>query len=268
MQKTQVKKKLGKILDINKNSVYINKDNIIVFEEIEVNGELNVKPIGSAKMEDIYEAFKSKPPGVFECFLPNKNVLGIRTEKNGEITTHHVLLQYDPRIRNIKHEKYVEECDDDGDYYETKEIKEYKIPVPWNVFIIKVSEIMGQFSIDAGWVFFTKEPIKDLKTTLYGVPLNNVYTDGTICWGDNPLEYNPENSIADFAERAVELFWNSYFNEDYDESRHHFTTRGTYYYNVWEKNTLENVVKEPFRESSKKLSHFFNSFGQIKCETQ
>lgn len=65
-------------------------------------------------------------------------------------------------------------------------------------------------------VYALSEPLTSLDQRLYTFPLGNVYSDGTICWGDVPIA-TANNTLS--LGSAPYLFLDSKFNEDLDRGK-------------------------------------------------
>lgn len=85
----------------------------------------------------------------------------------------------------------------------------YRIALPYVIYIIKFIFHNGKFSIDRFGVAFSKKPIKSMDQKLLGTHLPHTHNSSSVCF---PLPKNSHNSITELTSYAIQSFWSSAFH--------------------------------------------------------
>jgi hypothetical protein len=115
-------------------------------------------------------------------------------------------------------------------------------PIPWCYTIQKYTKSGGSWALSTMYIGITGQRILDIpKGVIYALPLNNIYADKHVCFGD--ASFNVSSVLGDMADRPVNTFWNSEFTREAQPSKSSFFASKS----NWKRMKLDTVCKQEFK---------------------
>lgn len=109
------------------------------------------------------------------------------------------------------------------DYYEGDELTFQNVPIPRTLFVSVLGVQKEQYFVRKCFVKALASPITASSDLVFNLPLGNLYSDSSICWGDNRFDPSP-NLI--FVSGVLSRFFDAPFNADLDISHPQLNSLG------------------------------------------
>lgn len=187
----------------HKNFVFIidAEESVICQKEQE---KLNI--LGKLPMEEFMEFLPQK--SISSPILP-RNCIQISPTNQGYV----MCFEFTPRSLKIDYHSAGSAYAAINETTKTKGPWKYELPLPYIQFYIKVINT-GNFSVSNFVTTISNTSVReDENTPVFYFPMPNIHLSGHVCWGVNNLP--PQKSFAEAAEFAINLFFNSPFNDHF-----------------------------------------------------
>jgi len=113
----------------------------------------------------------------------------------------------------------------------------YRISLPYQVFTFQfVSDYKSGFFVTDQYLYFRKSPLGIKNNMLYLPPLPNINSEGAICLGG----FNSHGQHIQLIKRVIDKFWQSKFNDEYDNALSRYNYDATKTLKKWTTKTKQN----------------------------
>lgn len=167
--------------------------------------------IGALPKEDIIKALSLNAA----VPSPNPFLAGIRSISPAQ---DYIILERPPTYKMISFTPVAQ----DASVYDQKEKFLYRIPIPWQVYIIALDH---HFNIINLFMFFRKSPLSSasFEDELFYPYFTNFYGDSRVCKASLNSVTRYEPSIQGACIAAYEMIWSSGFNLDVHKTMDHYS---------------------------------------------
>lgn len=256
----------GKDLKLNPaDAVFlIDSDKAILFQK--QDGANTVKPLGMLGYDDFIKFISQN--SIRTDKLP-KNCIEYISKDTAAGRTSVFVVEIPPSFysislnmkRNSVHTEWDKTFQPTKSNTETEFNKTYNLPMPYITFFVRVVTSNGLFVLNDIRVFAsTASARNDKNPMMCHLPVNNLYEDGRICWGQNQIDGKAVTAAAK-CDEMINLFFNSPFNEHIPPiyvpkdltDIPHFNSNGSYInpgvamshmlYTQWEKTMTPDPLK-------------------------